>query len=173
MAIPTPTRVVLLGLMGSGKTTAGELLAARTGWPALDNDALLREVTGMSLNEVAAQGADTLHDAERTILRHVLERPAPFVAGAAAAVVDEPEIVPLLQERAFPVYLHVPPEVLVRRIGEDAGRPWLRPDPLAALTSMYAARDPLFRKAAAFVADGTLEPRQVADAIHAQLPRPL
>jgi shikimate kinase len=159
--------------MGSGKTTAGELLAARTGWPALDNDALLREVTGQSLNEVAAQGADTLHDAERTILRHVLERPAPYVAGAAAAVVDEPGIIPLLHERAFPVYLHVPPEELVKRIGEDADRPWLRPDPLAALTRMYAARDPLYRKAAAYLADGTLEPKQVADAIYAQLPRPL
>jgi len=173
MAKPAPTRVVLLGLMGSGKSTVGELLATRAGWPSLDNDTLLREVTGKTLNEVAALGADPLHEAERDILLHVLELPPPFVAGAAAAVIEYPEVIPALHARAFSAYLHVPPEILVTRIGDDAHRPWLRPDPLAALTEMYAERDPLYRKAAAYVADGTLPPAEVADRIYAELPRPL
>lgn len=173
MAKPAPARVVLLGLMGSGKTTVGSLLAERTGWPELDNDALLHELTGMSLNEVAALGADRLHEAERDILLHVLKQPAPFVAGAAAAVVEYPEVIAALHMGAFAVYLHVPPEVLVSRIGDDADRPWLKPDPLAALTAMYDERDALYRKATAYVVDGTLPPEQVSDRIHAELPRPL
>jgi shikimate kinase len=174
MAAPSPTRVVLLGLMGSGKSTVGELLSVRTGWPHLDNDALLRETTGKSLTEVAELGADTLHDAERSVLRRVLDRPPPLLAGAAAAVLDDdPEIGDLLHARAFTVYLHVPPEVLVTRIGDDANRPWLRPDPLAALRRMYTARDPLYRKVAAYVADGAKPPERVAVDVYAQLPRPM
>lgn len=173
MATPTPIRVVLLGLMGSGKTTVGGLLSERAGWPDLDNDELLTEVTGKTLNEVAALGADVLHDAEHQILLHVLELSPPLVAGAAAATIEYPDVISLLHARAFAVYLHVPPEVLVTRIGEDANRPWLRPDPLAALLAMYATRDPLYRKAAAFVADGSLPPEQVAGQVYAQLPRPL
>ncbi len=173
MAVPAPARVVLLGLMGSGKTTVGSLLGDRTGWPVLDNDTLLTSVTGKALTEVAAQGADPLHEAERDILLHLLSQPAPFVAGAAAAVIEYPEVTPALHARAFAVYLHVPPEVLVTRIGSDADRPWLRPDPLAALSSMYDTRDTLYRKAAAYVADGSMPPEQVADRIYAELPRPL
>ena len=173
MAKPAAARVILLGLMGSGKTTIGEVLAKRTGWPALDNDALLRELTGKTLNEVAALGADQLHDAERDILLHVLTRPAPFIAGAAAAVIEYPEVTPALHQGAFAVYLHVPPEELVTRIGDDADRPWLKPDPLAALTSMYETRDALYRRAAAYVVDGTLLPDLVGDRIYAELPRPL
>jgi shikimate kinase len=173
MAKPAATRVILLGLMGSGKTTAGSLLAERTGWPALDNDVLLSKITGKTLTEVAELGADQLHDAERDILLHVLKMPPPFVAGAAAAVIEYPEVIPALHHGAFAVYLHVPPELLVMRIGDDADRPWLKPDPLAALTAMYDARDALYRKAAAYVVDGTLPPDQVADRIYAELPRPL
>jgi shikimate kinase len=173
MAVPTPTRVVLLGLMGSGKTTVGRLLAERTGWPYLDNDDLLRELTGRSLNENADVGADALHELERQVVRDVLHRPPPFVAGAAAAVIEDPTIVDLLHTQSFAVYLHAPPEVLVARIGDDVNRPWLRPDPLAALEKMYLERDPLFRKAAAYVADATRPPEEVAARIYAELPRPM
>lgn len=173
MAVPTPTRVVLMGLMGCGKSTVGHLLAERTGWPYFDNDDLLRELTGMSLNENADLGADSLHELERQVIREIVDRPPPFNAGAAAAVVEDPGIVKLLHTRTFAVYLHTPPEVLVERIGDDVNRPWLRPDPRAVLEKMYAERDPLFRKAAAFVADAARPPEEVAARIYAELPRPM
>jgi shikimate kinase len=174
MATPTPTRVVLLGLMGCGKSTVGKQLAERTGWPHLDNDARLRDATGKTLTEVAELGVDKLHEAEREVLRRVLDMPPPFVAGAAAAVLDDdPEIGELLHKRAFPVYLHVPPETLVNRIGDDVNRPWLKPDPAAALRRMCEMRDPLYRKVAAYVVDGTQTPEQIADEVYAQLPRPM
>src|SRR5687768_12198114 len=58
----SPRRVFLLGLMGSGKTTVGRELAARTGWPYLDNDDLVRRSTGREPAEIeATDGEDGLH----------------------------------------------------------------------------------------------------------------
>lgn len=173
MATPSPTRVVLLGLMGSGKSTVGRLLARKCGWPYLDNDTLLAAATGSSLTELAAAGTEHLHDAERDVLEDVLLREPPLVAGAAAAVIGDPLVGAMLHHQAFPVYLHVPPDVLVARVGSDANRPFLQPDPVGVLTTMYEARDPLYREAAIFVADGSMDPEDVAAQIYTELPRPL
>lgn len=173
MATPSPTRVVLLGLMGSGKTTVGKELARQTGWPYLDNDTLLTAATGRSVTDLAAVGGEHLHDAERDILEDVLLREPPLITSAAAAVVGDPLVGALLHHRAFPVYLHVPPHVLVERVGSDPRRPFLQDDPLGVLTKMHEARDPLYREFAAYVADGTQSPDEVAAAIYRQLPRPL
>ena len=173
MANPSPTRVVLLGLMGSGKSTVGRLLARKCGWPYLDNDTLLAAATGASLTELADVGGEHLHDAERDVLEDVLLREPPLVAGAAAAVIGDPLVGAMLHHRSFPVYLHVPPQVLVERVGDDTNRPFLQPDPMGVLTTMYGARDPLYREAAVFVADGARAPEDVAAQIYAELPRPL
>jgi shikimate kinase len=165
--------VVLLGLMGSGKTTVGRHLAQRTGWLYLDNDDLLQEVTGKTLIDVAGLGADTLHGFERDVARALVDREPPFVASAAAAVVDDFSVGELLHARTFTVYLHVLPSTIVARIGDDTHRPWLRPDPLTALENMYSDRDSLYRRVAAYVADATPHPKQVADRIYAELPRPM
>jgi shikimate kinase len=171
MATPSPTRVVLLGLMGSGKTTVGRELAHLTGWPYLDNDTLLSAATGSSLTELAAIGGEHLHDAERDILEDVLLRDPPLIAAAAAAVVGDPLVAAMLHHRAFSVYLHVPAPVLVDRVGGDTHRPFIHEDPVGVLSKMYDARDPLYRELAAFVADGTQPPTDVAAEIAAQLPR--
>ncbi|MCW2503932.1 MAG: putative shikimate-kinase [Actinomycetia bacterium] len=174
MAVPSPTRVVLLGLMGSGKTTVGSLLARRTGWPYLDSDDLLAQATGRTLAELAALGGEQLHDAERDILEDVLHHEAPVIASAAAAIVGDPTVTPLLHHHgAFTVYLHVPPDVLTDRIGGDTHRPWLQADPAAVLKSMYQARDELYREAASYTVDATGSPDEIAHLIYLQLPRPL
>jgi shikimate kinase len=174
MAVPSPTRVVLLGLMGSGKSTVGRVLARRTGWPYLDNDTLLAEATGRTLSELAALGGEHLHDAERDVLEEVLHHEPPVIASAAAAIVGDPTVGPLLHHhQAFPVYLHVPPDLLVERIGSDADRPWLQSDPATVLKKMYSARDPLYREIASYTVDAAHEPGDVAQQIYMQLPRPL
>jgi shikimate kinase len=174
MAVPSPTRVVLLGLMGSGKTTVGSMLARQTGWPYLDNDTLLAKATGRTLTELSAIGGEHLHDAERDVLEDVLRHEAPVIASAAAAVVGDPTVTPLLHHHgAFTVYLHVPPDVLTERIGTDSHRPWLQPDPAAVLKSMYQARDELYREAASYTVDAVGSPGHVAHLIYLQLPRPL
>lgn len=179
MAAPTPprasspesVRLVLLGLMGSGKSTVGRRVAAALGWTYLDNDDLLTEATGRTLTQLGDQGADVLHAAERDVLAGILDRDPPLVASAAAAVVEAAIARAQLADRAFAVYLHVPPDELVRRIGDDPHRPWLRPDPHAAMAAFYTARDPLYRKVAALVVDATGPPDEAAATVVAALPR--
>ena len=88
-----------------------------TGWTYVDNDAVLAEVTGHPLPEAAKLlGWDGLHDAEVTCLQVILDRPGPFVAGAAASVVERVDGRALLRE-AYVVYLRASVETLVQRVG--------------------------------------------------------
>lgn len=168
---PAPARLVLVGLMGSGKSTVGRRVAAALGWPYLDNDDELTAATGRTLAALSEDGAEALHAAERAVLADILRREPPLVASAAAAVVTDAATRALLHARAYAVYLHVPADELARRVGDDPYRPWLRPDPLAALRGFHAARDPLYRAVARLVVDGTATPDEAARAVVAGLPR--
>lgn len=156
-------RVLLLGLMGSGKTTVGRLLAASLDVPYLDNDALIAEREGRTSVELAQAGGGLLHDAESRLLRALLARTDRFVAGVPASVADRDDDVALLRDTdALVVYLHVPPEVLVARVAADGPRPWLGEDPSVFVATTYARRDAVLRSAAGLVVDGTQSPADVA-----------
>jgi shikimate kinase len=72
-------RILLVGMMGSGKTTIGSKLAARTGWPLLDNDQLVRELAGREPASIAAEdGEDRLREAETEALMRALDREPPL-----------------------------------------------------------------------------------------------
>jgi shikimate kinase len=146
-------RVVLVGLMGSGKTTVGKVVAARTGWTYVDNDAVLARLAGRPLAEAAKQlGWDGLHDLEIECLRTILDMPAPLVAGAAASVIDRVEGRALLRE-AYVVYLRAHVETLVARVGDGAGRPWLDGDAEGFIRKQTEERGPAFERAADLIVD--------------------
>jgi len=165
-----PARVLLLGMMGSGKTTVGRALAARTGWPYLDNDELLAAAAGTDTATVSARGATALHDAEVQVGYRLLDRPPPFVAGLAASAVECPQVRRRVAAEAAGVYLRARVDTLVRRVGSGAGRPWLQPDPAAALRRLYHGREPLYREAARVLIDvDALSVDQIVDRILAAL----
>lgn len=151
MAESGVARVLLIGLMGTGKTSIGRAVSARTGWPYLDNDELLERANSSDLVSLSARGPAGLHGLETAVVRDVLARPGSFVAGVAASVIEDPAVRHLLTTEAFTVYLHAAPATLAARVGDGTGRPYLRPDPLTALTRMYAERDALYRGVAALV----------------------
>jgi len=114
---------VLIGMMGSGKTTVGRALAARTNWRYVDNDELVRAVTGREPDEIdATDGDDALHLAEAGALRHALTMPPPLIVGAAAWVATDSASVASLRGQPMVVYLRARPETLLGRIGTGAGR---------------------------------------------------
>src|SRR5215212_5614311 len=80
-------RLILVGMMGSGKTTVGRLLAARTGWRYLDNDELLSEATRRSAREIARFGEPELRAAESAALLRGLNAQPPVIVGSAAGAV--------------------------------------------------------------------------------------
>ncbi len=116
-------RLVLVGMMGSGKTTVGRSLSERTGWPYADNDELVRRTSGREPAEIrATDGEDALHDLETRALVEALRLPPPSVIGAAAAVVLDEAAVAVLRDAALVVWLRARPETLRDRIGSGAGR---------------------------------------------------
>lgn len=169
-----PTTLLLMGMMGAGKTTVGQEIAARTGWPYRDNDELVREIAGVDAPTLLDRdGEEALRRAESAALRRAVEHAGPLVAGVAGGVVDRPDDLDLLRTTdAVVVYLSTPLEVLVERVGDGAGRPFLQPDPAAALERLLEGRDPRYREVADVVVDtSTGSAAEQAERLLARLPR--
>ena len=150
-----PQKVLLLGMMGAGKTSVGAALSHRLGWPYVDNDAFLERTTGLSARDLLAkEGEAALRVAESKVLTLVLGMPTPIIAGVAAGIVmDDADRARLTSSGAHLVWLRASPRVLARRIGPAADRPWLGTDPEAALRRLAAERNPLFEQIADQVID--------------------
>ncbi|MFI6323732.1 shikimate kinase [Nonomuraea sp. NPDC050556] len=130
--------VVLIGLMGSGKSTVARLVSRATGLPVSDSDTFLRERYGHKAAEIAAtQGVDVLHEREAEHVLDALDGP-PAVITAASSVVERPEVREALRD-ALVVWLDAPDEVLAERMKADDHRPPFAP------ALMRARREPYFR----------------------------
>lgn len=151
-------RVLLVGLMGVGKSAVGQGLARLTGWPYADNDELVQRATGQDAQQIGARGEAALRDAESAALGEALSAAAPSVAAIAAGVVTREADRRRLREGGFVVWLRAPADVLAKRVmADDQPRPWLDHDPVGVLDRLATERDPLYAE----VADLTLDTDQV------------
>jgi shikimate kinase len=159
-----PPRILLVGMMGAGKTTTGRLLADKLGWEYLDSDVEVEKKTGLSVPALFARdGEAAFRDAEAEALRHACASTGPVVISVAGGAVLRPENRALLSASGRVVWLRARPETLAARVGDGAGRPLLDGDPAGALRALDAVRRPLY----AMVADETvdvdeLSPEEVA-----------
>jgi shikimate kinase len=146
-----PRHVVLVGLMGAGKTTVGVPLARALGWQYRDNDTELEQRTGRTAHDLAAaEGMVALHRAESETLAATLDRPGPDVISASAAVVADPEMRARLRSE-FVVWVDRNPDVLADQFSGAGHRPEIGPDPRAFFEAQYAIRAPLYREIADYV----------------------
>jgi len=136
-------------MMGSGKSTVGRLLAARTGWPYHDNDTLLTEVSGATAREALTAGGEAeLRASEAAALSAGLARPAPCFVGAAAGAILDPATRDALRRAALVIWLDAGPGTLARRASGAAHRPWLDQDPEGWMRATMAQRAPLYKSVA-------------------------
>lgn len=143
--------VVLLGMMGSGKTTLGRLLAERLGRSFLDNDAGLFARTGRTPGQLAAErGSEGLHAAEAEVLRAALASQPPAVIAVHGGAVLDPGLREALRP-TFRVWLDASPEALATRIASPGQRPLLARDLAAALRTLDAERRPYLAQLAELV----------------------
>ena len=157
-----PCRVILLGMMGSGKTTLGTALARRTGWPYHDNDALLARSTGRTARELALESTHALRDAEAATLRLAMREPEPAIVAAAAGVVLDRSLRAELPRAGIVVWLHAPPAVLADRAERGPHRPWLDGDAAAWIAEASVEREPLYRQVAELDVDTHAEEPEAA-----------
>jgi shikimate kinase len=159
-------RIVLLGMMGAGKSTIGRLVAAQLRWNYLDNDEEVRAVTAREPGEIAANaGEATLHDAEAGAFLAALDRPRPSVIAAAAWVILDPACAEALRRQRCVIYLRAQPETLRRRVGTGAGRRRDATD-ITWLEARFRERDATYRALSTLTVDiDDLTPQQVADQV--------
>ena len=152
-AMSSQPRIVLIGMMGAGKTTIGHAISQLTGWPYVDNDEVVAEIAGMPTRDLLEQrGEKAMRDAEFAAVDKVLAMPSPVVAGAAAGVVLDEEVSARLHAGAFVVYLRATVETLEARVaGIDAAR--LGADPGAAMRKLYEGREARYEKLAHVIVD--------------------
>ena len=147
-----PRHLVLVGLMGSGKSAVGRALAERLGRPYVDNDDLLERRTGRSARDLAARsGLYALHAEEAAAFGAALDRREPSVLGAPASVVENRAVRDRLQEHDV-VWLAASDETLADRI-ESSGdhRPHLGGDLRAELSRQRRERGPRYEQVASMV----------------------
>ncbi len=159
--------VVLVGLMGAGKTTVAAVLAERTGREALDADDAIEGRAGRRIPEIFATGGEAeFRRIEAEVVCELLADDGRILSLGGGAVTSEPVRDALVGHQV--VWLRVSPATLIGRLDPDevAGRPLLAGDPVAVLTRLDREREPYHRAVATLTIDvDDLDPDQVADRI--------
>jgi shikimate kinase len=169
---PAVRHVVLLGLMGVGKTTVGAGLAARLGWSLHDSDVDIRATTGRTARELDEErGTAELHRLEADHLVDAIAAPGSSVIGAAASTIDDAAArSALADQRILVVWLRADPATLAARMGRADHRRGLGPDLAAGLTAQAASRYPRFAALEPLIVDvDDLPPVEIIATIAARL----
>ena len=157
---------VLVGLMGSGKSTVGALVAGRTGRVLVDVDVAIAARTGRSVRELWEEGGEAAyrHLESDEVLR-VLRAGSPAVLAAPGGVVLDPAVRAALADSTV-IWLRTSPSTLAARVRPGDHRPLLGDRPFEALAAMAEARGGLYEQVATAIVDtDDLVPEAVADIV--------
>jgi shikimate kinase len=149
--------VVLVGMMGAGKSSIGRRLATRLGIPFVDADTEIEKAAGMSIAEIfAAHGESYFRAGETRVIARLLEG-GPQVLATGGGAFMNPETRAAIRAKGISVWLRATLEVLNRRIKRRGDRPLLKnSDPVETLRRLIEERNPVYAQA-----DVTVESRDV------------
>lgn len=137
--------IVLVGLMGAGKTTVGRRLAQRLGLPFVDADSEIEKAAGETISEIFEHhGEAAFRDGERRVIARLLHNPRQILATGGGAFMD-PETRANIAARGISVWLRADLDVLLRRVGRRGNRPLLKQDdPRVVMERLMAQRYPVY-----------------------------
>jgi shikimate kinase len=163
--------VVIIGFMGTGKTTVGRLVAQRLGRRFVDLDELIVERAGRPIADIfRGEGEGGFRARERHALAQALDQGDLVLATGGGAACREDNLADMLA-RGRVVALEATPEEVLRRTGARSGRPLLdgAGDPLAAARDLLGQREPFYARAHHRVDTVGKPPEKVAAAVLAAL----
>jgi len=163
--------IVLIGMMGAGKSSVGRVLEKRTGLSRLDMDQAVAAQFGMSITEIfETHGEEKFRDAETVTLRNISPK-RPVIVVTGGGIVVRPENADLLRQLGMVVWLKGDETILFERASRRNTRPLLRNEnPRAVYSELFRKRRPLYQAAADFEVDtSNLDHDQVAEAILTRL----
>lgn len=159
--------IVLVGMMGVGKSSVGRRLSVRLAIPFIDADAEIEQAAGMSIADIFAKyGEAHFRSGEARVIARLLESGPQVLAAGGGAFINA-ETRALIKAKGISVWLRAELDVLVRRISKRRNeRPLLQTDdPAETLRRLLAEREPIYAQA-----DLTIESREVAhDAVVATI----
>jgi shikimate kinase len=167
----SPPRVLLIGMMGAGKSTTGHLLSKRLGWPYLDSDEEIYHQTGRTVPEIWKQDGEGAFRAEESrVLAEATTSDGPAVIAVAGGAVLDPDNRARIRGAGLVVWLRADVAVLAARVGSGTGRPLLEGGPAAAMQRLTEVRAPIYADLADLALDvDRMSPPQVVDRILAAL----
>jgi shikimate kinase len=147
-------RVLLIGMMGSGKTTIGRGVAGRLGWPHFDSDEQIERNTGRTVPEILeSDGEPAFRAEEKKALAQAVTSDGPAVVSVAGGAVLDPDNRKRLRAGGTVVWLRAEVATLVERVGDGAGRPLLAGDVAGNLRRLYDQRRPIYQELADVIVD--------------------
>jgi shikimate kinase len=175
-AIPSassPRRtIVLVGLMGAGKSSIGRRLAQRLGLPFVDADKEIEAAAGCSIEEIFERlGEAAFRDGERRVILRLLDDPVHVLSTGGGAFMD-PAIRARVKEVAVSVWLRADLDLLVRRVSRRNNRPLLKQgDPRDILARLIDQRHPMYAQADICVDSAEGPPDQMVQKVIDELQR--
>jgi shikimate kinase len=165
-----PKTIVLIGLMGAGKTSIGKRLAARLGLPFVDADHEIERAAGCTIQEIFDRfGEAGFRDGERRVIARLLEQPVQVLSTGGGAFMDA-ETRAMIRERGLSVWLRADLDLLVHRTARRDHRPLLRQgDPREVLGRLMEIRYPVYAEADLTVDSDDSPPEQTTERVLAAL----
>jgi shikimate kinase len=159
--------VLVIGMMGAGKTTIADLLAARLGRPHRDSDRDIETLTGRTGRQISVEdGVDELHRLEEEVLLDALASTQPSVISGAGWVIESPRCRAEMGDASTVVWLRLSPRDLRARIDAGSHR---RDLPDEELTQLLIRREPLLLEVADIVVDALRTPTDIVDDLARQI----
>ena len=143
-----PKTLVMVGMMGAGKTAIGCRVAARLGLPFIDADDEIVKAAGCSIEDIFQRHGETaFRDGERRVIARLLTEPVHVLATGGGAYID-PETRARVRENCLSLWLRVDKDVLWRRVKRRDDRPLLKTEaPYETLSRLVDERYPIYAEA--------------------------
>jgi shikimate kinase len=161
------TNIVLIGFMGSGKSSIGRIVAGRMGFQFMDTDTLVAQRVGKDIPAIfAEQGEEGFRDLETATIESLAHLSRCVISTGGGAVLRERNR-EFLRELGFVVCLTASEEVIFERVSRNTKRPLLQTEnPRETAAKLLAARRPLYEDAAELIVDTTeYSHKQSAEAV--------